>query len=201
MSTLHSQSTSLASKGSRLLDVDSTFAVGFACLEGLLAPRCRLSIPRTGPELDQVSFLMFSAVILSSLASTERKRMHPEYSDTNHPKIISYVPQKFSSGSLVLKTKAPAKNDQPICIQVQQSIHEKTNATFGKAQRQLTIPSVGINTDKASIPATFNGAPATNISLISMCPVVKPTMFDGVLVGRRKANWAPIAPGTMRRSG
>ena len=67
--------------------------------------------------------------------------------------------------------------------------------------QEESSPNVGISRDRAAMPATFNGAPALIMSLILMCPVVNPTTFDGVLVGSKKANCAPMAPGTMSSRG
>lgn len=46
-------------------------------------------------------------------------------------------------------------------------------------------PSEGIRRDNAAIPAILRGTPVLIISLISMCPVVNPTTFEGVPVGSK----------------
>ena len=62
-------------------------------------------------------------------------------------------------------------------------------------------PSDGMRRDSTTIPTTLSGTPTLNMSLISMCPVAKPTTFDGVEVGSQKANSVAIPPGTIRRRG
>lgn len=49
-------------------------------------------------------------------------------------------------------------------------------------------PNVGISKDSMAMPAIFRGNPTLIMSVISMWPVVKPTMLDGVPVGSKKAN-------------
>lgn len=38
------------------------------------------------------------------------------------------------------------------------------------------------------VPAILRGTPVIIMSLISMCPVAKPTILEGVPVGSQKAN-------------
>lgn len=74
------------------------------------------------------------------------------------------------------------------------------NITYVFAPK-TNVPSEGIRIDSTTIPATLRGTPTLSMSLISMCPVAKPTTFEGVEVGSQKANSVAIPPGTMRRSG
>ena len=53
---------------------------------------------------------------------------------------------------------------------------------------RIILPSVGIRRDRAAMPAILSGSPVLIMSLISICPVVNPTILEGVPVGSKKAN-------------